>query len=141
MRAGLAQPIIADYKGRMIAHVIIFGFARRAWYFYGASSDEDRQHMPTYRLQWEAVNWARGQGMQVYDLWGAPTDFTNPDDALAGVFRFKEGFGGAVLRRCGAWDYPSKPLLYTAYTQLMPAVMNVMRGAARRRMQGENQGD
>jgi peptidoglycan pentaglycine glycine transferase (the first glycine) len=132
MKAGLAQPIIAEYKGRAIAHVIIFGFGRRAWYFYGASSDEERSRMPTYALQWEAMRWAKSQGMMLYDMWGAPDDFDDERDPMAGVFRFKSGFGGVVVRRAGAWDYPVRPTLYTVYTRAMPALLGVMRGLARR---------
>jgi lipid II:glycine glycyltransferase (peptidoglycan interpeptide bridge formation enzyme) len=134
MQAHLAQPIIAEYLGYPIAHVIIFGFGRRAWYFYGASSDEERENMPTYLLQWEAIKWAKQQGMAVYDFWGAPDDFYNADDPLAGVFRFKEGFGGVTVRRIGAWDYAPRSLLYTAYTRVMPLVLGAMRGVARRRL-------
>jgi lipid II:glycine glycyltransferase (peptidoglycan interpeptide bridge formation enzyme) len=133
MKAGLAQPIIAEYKGFPIAHVIIFGFAKRAWYFYGASADEGRQHMPTYLLQWEAMKWARRQGMAVYDFWGAPNDFFDENDPLAGVFRFKEGFGGLTVRRIGAWDFAPRRALYTVYTRVMPAVLGAMRGLARLR--------
>lgn len=134
MRAGLAQPIIAEYKGDPIAHVIIFGFGTRAWYFYGASSNQERNRMPTYLLQWEAMRWAKKQKMLVYDMWGAPDDFTDEKDPMAGVYRFKAGFGGAVVRRIGAWDYPARPMLYKAYTQAMPAVLGVMRGLARRQL-------
>jgi peptidoglycan pentaglycine glycine transferase (the first glycine) len=140
MKARLAQPIIAEYKGFPIAHVIIFGFGKRAWYFYGASSDDDRQNMPTYLLQWEAILWARRQGMAVYDFWGAPDDFLDENDPMAGVFRFKEGFGGLTVRRIGAWDFPARRLLYAGYTRVMPAVLGVMRGLARRRLQSEGQG-
>jgi lipid II:glycine glycyltransferase (peptidoglycan interpeptide bridge formation enzyme) len=127
MQAGLAQPIIAERGGKAIAHVIVFGFGRRAWYFYGASSDEGREHMPTYLLQWEAIRWARAQQMDAYDFWGAPDDFQSESDPLAGVFRFKEGFGGTVVRRVGAWDDPARPALYALYTRAMPAVLGVMR--------------
>jgi peptidoglycan pentaglycine glycine transferase (the first glycine) len=137
MKAGLAQPIIAEYKGKAIAHVIIFGFGRRAWYFYGASSDEERNRMPTYALQWEAMRWAKSQGMVLYDMWGAPDDFHDEQDPMAGVFRFKAGFGGVVVRRVGAWDYPVRPTLYTAYTRAMPALLGVMRGLARRNLERE----
>jgi lipid II:glycine glycyltransferase (peptidoglycan interpeptide bridge formation enzyme) len=137
MQAGLAQPIIAEYQGKPVAHVIIFGFAKRALYMYGASSNEAREHMPTYLLQWEAMRWARRQGMEVYDFWGAPEDFHDQADPLAGVFRFKEGFGGMVVRRIGAWDYPARPTLYRLYTQAMPAVLEVMRRLGRRRLRRE----
>jgi len=131
MQAGLAQPIIAEYKGRPIAHVIIFGFGRRAWYFYGASSDDERQRMPAYALQWAAIRWAKAQGMLTYDFWGAPGDFDDPDDPLAGVFRFKQGFGALTVRRIGAWDFPARPRLYQFYTRAMPVVIRVMQRAAR----------
>jgi len=134
MRAGLAQPIIAEYKGIPIAHVIIFGFGKRAWYMYGASSNEERNRMPTYGLQWEAMLWAKSQGMQSYDMWGAPDDFYNPDDPLMGVYGFKDGFGGKVVRRIGAWDYPANPTLYGLYTKAMPVVLDVMRTIGRRRL-------
>ncbi len=140
MRAGLAQPIIAEYKGEPIAHVIMFGFGKRAWYFYGASSDHERSRMPTYALQWAAMRWAKAQGMLVYDMWGAPTNFEDPDDALAGVFRFKDGFGGTVVRRIGAWDYAPNPTMYTLYTRLMPLALKAMKLVARRRMSSDTHG-
>lgn len=138
MRAGLAQPIIAEYRGHAIAHVIIFGFGKRAWYFYGASSDDERNRMPTYALQWEAIRWAKSQKMLVYDFWGAPDDFYNETDPLAGVFRFKEGFGGTVVRRIGAWDYAANHLLYQAYTRAMPAVLAAMKLGGQRRLRQES---
>ncbi|GAB4479536.1 MAG: peptidoglycan bridge formation glycyltransferase FemA/FemB family protein [Anaerolineae bacterium] len=134
IRAGLAQPFIAEYKGDPIAHVIVFGFGKRAWYFYGASSDRERHRMPNYALQWAAMRWARMQGMAFYDFWGAPDDFDDPDDPLAGVYRFKAGFGGVVVRRIGAWDYPARERLYTFYTRVMPAVLGVMRSVGRLRL-------
>lgn len=140
MRAGLAQPFIAEYRGRAIAHVIVFGFSKRAWYFYGASSDEERQRMPTYALQWEAMRWAKAQGMEIYDFWGAPDDFHDERDPMAGVFRFKQGFGGMVVRRIGAWDYAAHPRLYALYTRAMPAVLGIMRRIGWRRLQREVQG-
>lgn len=140
MRAGLAQPIIAEYGGQPIAHVIIFGFGKRAWYMYGATATEGREHMPAYLLQWEAIRWARAQKMHAYDFWGAPDDFSDENDPLAGVFRFKEGFGGTVVRRVGAWDFPARPRLYTLYTRAMPAVLSIMRGLGRRRLKRETQG-
>lgn len=127
MDAGLAQPIIAMYKGTPVAHVIVFGFAKRAWYFYGASSNLERNRMPTYGLQWEAIMWARAQNMDVYDMWGAPDNFYDENDPLQGVYDFKRGFGGVVVRRIGAWDYPANATLYNLYTKTKPVYTNVLR--------------
>jgi peptidoglycan pentaglycine glycine transferase (the first glycine) len=39
-------------------------------------------------------------------------NFTRRSDGLWGVYRFKRGFGGRVVRSVGAWDYVYSPLLY-----------------------------
>jgi lipid II:glycine glycyltransferase (peptidoglycan interpeptide bridge formation enzyme) len=126
MEAGLAQPLIAEFEGAALGHVILFHFGRTCWYFYGASSDEQRDKMPNTLLQWEALRWAKARGYSVYDFWGAP-DVFDESDRMWGVYNFKRGFHGTVRRHIGAWDYaPSRPLYY-AYTELMPRVMGWLR--------------
>ena len=79
--------------------------------------------MPTYLVQFEAMRWAAAHGCKVYDLWGVPdvdeqvleTQFTDREDGLWSVYRFKRGFGGEVRRSIGAWDVIYQPLLYKAY--------------------------
>ncbi len=44
-----------------------------------------------------------------------------------GVYRFKEGLGGEVVRTPGAWDYPAHPLWYKAFTQIVPRLLDIMR--------------
>jgi lipid II:glycine glycyltransferase (peptidoglycan interpeptide bridge formation enzyme) len=124
--AGLAHPLIAEVGGQAVAHVILFHFGRKCWYFYGASSNEARDTMPNYLLQWEALRWAKAQGYTVYDMWGAPDTFVE-SDPLWGVYQFKRGFRGVVTRHVGAWDYAPYPLLYRAYTELMPHVRGWLR--------------
>jgi peptidoglycan pentaglycine glycine transferase (the first glycine) len=133
MRAGLAHALIAEVGGVAVAHVILFHFGRKCWYFYGASvsDNEMRKLMPGDLLQWEAVRWAKAQGYAIYDLWGAPNDFSE-SDPMWGVYQFKRDFGGTVVRHIGAWDYAPVPALYTLYTQIMPRVLDVMRGRALR---------
>ena len=125
MRAGLAQALIAEYQGRAIAHVILFHFGAKCWYFYGASANEERARMPNYALQWEAIKWAKAQGYQVYDMWGAP-DALAETDALWGVFQFKRGFRGTFTRHIGAWDFAAHPLLYYTYAQVAPKLLRVL---------------
>jgi len=127
MEAGLAHALIAEFEGKAIAHVILLHFARTCWYFYGASANEERERMPNYLLQWEAMRWAKGQGYAVYDMWGAPDTF-DESDSMWGVFEFKRGFPGVVRRHIGAWDYAPYPPLYWGYTQA--AVLGVYAGLA-----------
>jgi lipid II:glycine glycyltransferase (peptidoglycan interpeptide bridge formation enzyme) len=126
MEAGLAQPLIAEHDGKAIAHIILFHFGRKCWYFYGASANEHRDKMPNYLLQWETIRWAKAHDYAVYDLWGAPDEF-NESDGMWGVYQFKRGFHGTVVRHIGAWDYAPSPLLYRAYTQFWPRVLGWMR--------------
>lgn len=126
MEAGLAHALIAEAEGKPIAHVILFHFGRKCWYFYGASSNEERERMPNYLLQWEAMRWAKAHGYALYDMWGAP-DVFDESDGMWGVYQFKRGFRGTVTRHIGAWDYAPYPLLYRVYTQAMPRVMAWMK--------------
>jgi lipid II:glycine glycyltransferase (peptidoglycan interpeptide bridge formation enzyme) len=82
--------------------------------------------MPTYLLQWEAMKRARAKGCNVYDLWGAP-DVFDESDSMWGVYRFKEGLGGKVVRTLGAWDFAPNPVWYKLYSEIIPRVLDVMR--------------
>ncbi len=124
--AGMAQPLLAEVEGRPVAAVILVRFADRVIYMYGASRDEARERMPNYLLQWEAIRWTQAQGIAVYDFWGAPDTF-DESDRLWGVWRFKAGFNGQVVRFLGAWDYTPRPLLYRLYTQAIPRYLNILR--------------
>ena len=121
-----AVPLIAEVAGEAIAAVVIFQFAGKAWFIFGMSGDAHRNLMPNYLLQWEAMKLAKSSGCTAYDLWGAPDQF-NDQDSLWGVFRFKQGFQGDVVRTLGAWDRPLRPLQYRLYTRLLPALLNRMR--------------
>ena len=123
---GMAEPLIAEVDHQPVAALILFYFARKAWYLYGMSSAQHREKMPNYLLQWEAIRQAKAKGCQVYDLWGAPDTF-DETDPLWGVYRFKTGLGGEVIQTIGAWDLPVQPLLYRLYTQILPRLLNIMR--------------
>lgn len=120
------EPIIAEVDGEAVAAIFIFYFAGRAYYVYGMSRNAHREKMPTYLLQWEAVKRAKAKGCAVYDLWGAPEVF-DESDSMWGVYRFKEGLGGKVVRTLGAWDFAPSPLWYKMYSEIIPRVLDVMR--------------
>jgi lipid II:glycine glycyltransferase (peptidoglycan interpeptide bridge formation enzyme) len=121
--SGACELLVAEKDEAPLAGLMVFASGPRAWYFYGASGDENRALMPTYLLQWEAMRWARARGCLVYDLWGVPdadeialeAQFTRRNDGLWGVYRFKRGFGGTLCRTVGAWDRVYSPALYGLY--------------------------
>ncbi len=120
---GACELLVAEYEAWPLAALMVFARGRRAWYFYGASTNEHRDLMPAYLLQWEAMRWARRQRCLEYDLWGIPdadeaeleASFSSRSDDLWGVYRFKRGFGGCVARSAGPWDRVYQPLVYRAY--------------------------
>jgi lipid II:glycine glycyltransferase (peptidoglycan interpeptide bridge formation enzyme) len=119
-------PLIAEVDGEPVAAIFLFMFAGRAYYVYGMSRVAYREKMPTYLLQWEAMKRAKAMGCAVYDLWGAPEVF-DESDSMWGVYRFKEGMGGEVVRTLGAFDFAPNKLWYKLYTDVMPRVLDVMR--------------
>jgi peptidoglycan pentaglycine glycine transferase (the first glycine) len=119
--AGLMAWLLAEAEGETLAAIAVFALGPRAWYMWGASGESGRNLMPNHALQWAAMRWARARDCTIYDLWGIPDEVgANPDayaepeswgeGGLWGVYRFKQGFGGQVVRYTGAWDMPlSKP--------------------------------
>ncbi len=120
---GVADILVAEFDSRPLAALMVFALGKRAYYLYGASTDEERNRMPTYLLQWRAMQWARERGCSEYDLWGVPDEdeatleaqFESRHDGLWGVYRFKRGFGGEVKRAAQALDRVYMPLLYRLY--------------------------
>lgn len=132
----MAEPLIAEVEGQAVAALLLFFFGARAWYLFGMSTQEQRDKMPNHLLQWRAILRAKERGCRIYDLWGAPDEFVETDP-LWGVYRFKEGLGGEVIRHIGAWDRPVNAIIYKSYTQILPRILNAMRrrGQERTRQQ------
>jgi len=131
-QAGQCELVLAECAGQILSGVMVFALGKRAWYLYGASAGSERQRMAPYLAQWEAMRWAKARGALVYDLWGVPdederfleSDFVQRHDGLWGVYRFKRGWGGQVVRTLGAWDRVYSPIgyrMYLAYMQLRGA--------------------
>jgi lipid II:glycine glycyltransferase (peptidoglycan interpeptide bridge formation enzyme) len=121
-----AIPLITEVNGEAVAAIFLFIFGKKAYYVYGMSRNAHREKMPTYLLQWEAMNIAKARGCEIYDLWGAPEVF-DESDSMWGVYRFKEGLGGEVVRTLGAYDFAPNKLLYKLYAEVMPRVLDFMR--------------
>jgi len=96
---------VARREGKALASIITLFYGEQGTYLYGASSDEGRNFMPAYALQWAAMKAAKAAGCERYDLFGIPPD-DDPEHPMAGLYRFKTGFGGEIAHRAGSWDYP-----------------------------------
>ncbi|MCL4368708.1 MAG: peptidoglycan bridge formation glycyltransferase FemA/FemB family protein [Actinobacteria bacterium] len=138
---------LAYHDDEPLAGILDSAFGDEAIYLYGASSNAHRNLMPTYLLQWEAMKWAKARGCKRYDLWGVPevlegvatqdgeegeTRQASSNASLEGAWgllRFKQGFGGDLVKCPGAFDYAYSPALYWLWIKVIPRLM-----AARGRM-------
>ena len=114
--------ILISYQGKPLSAMMLFIEGKRGYYLYGASTNEERNRMPNYLMQWTAMKVCKEAGCTEYDLWGVPDEeesvleeqFQNRHDGLWPVYRFKRGFGGEVKRTMGSFDYVYSSLPYKA---------------------------
>jgi len=117
--------LVAEFEKEPLAAIMVFAYSKRAYYLYGASGNDNRNLMPNYLLQWEAMRWAASKNCQSYDLWGIPDEneetleaqFTSRKEGLWPVYRFKRGFGGRVVRSAAPLDKAYNPLLYSIFNR------------------------
>jgi peptidoglycan pentaglycine glycine transferase (the first glycine) len=102
---------LARYDGTVISGAFILRFGKYAYYSYGASRREHAKTKSTQAVQWAAIRWAKENGCEVYDFWGVPED-PDPDHPLYGVYKFKTGFGGYLVKYVGAFDLPLRSFEY-----------------------------
>jgi len=105
---------LAEHGGDALAGIVTLFRGKEAVYLYGASSDKKRNLMAPYALQLQAMEDARASGCREYDLFGIPPR-DDPSHPMAGLYRFKTGFGGRIIHRPGSWDFPCRPLVYRIF--------------------------
>lgn len=125
--AGLAELFLAEYEGEIISGTLALIIGEKAWYLYGASSNEHRNVMPNYLIQWEMIRWAKSKGCTMYDFRGVPGHLTE-DNPLYGLYRFKKGFNGEYTEFVGEWDLVYRPFIYFMWTHFEPIYSDVVKG-------------
>ena len=98
-----ARLYMAFYEGEAIAGTLAIWYGDKVWYLYGASSNEHRNLMPNYLLQWNMIQWAIEKGCRIYDFRGVSGDLRE-DNPLYGLYKFKKGFGGEFTEFIGEMD-------------------------------------
>lgn len=115
-----ARLLLADLAGETVAAFLVFGWGREAQYMYSGSNELGLKAGANHLLQWHAISWANERGCELYDMWGVPDAFGRMASAdgrelehleaeakanpLYGVYRFKKGWGGRVVRYLPAYD-------------------------------------
>lgn len=130
--------LLAERGEKVLAASLVFAWAHSAIYFANGSSEEGLKSGANHALQWQALQWAQQCGCTSYDFWGIPDAFgkamaasdpierqqleeTAKADPLYGVYRFKKGFGGTIVRYLPAYDRIYLPPLYTLWQRRFSA--------------------
>jgi len=123
--------LTAYYEGVPVASNICIASGETFTYLHGASGSEHRNVMAPYLLQWEGMKFAKEFGCTQYDFWGiAPPREKSESgsvscshnlcwdntDTLAGVTRFKAGFGGMPVSYPQAVDIIFSQVRYRLYS-------------------------
>lgn len=124
--------LLAEVAGELVAAHMVFGGPQHGLYLYGGAIEAGLKAGANHLLQWAAIRWVRELGCTSYDFWGIPDalgqaassadaderaalEAAAQSDPLIGVFRFKKGFGGAVVRYLPAYDDVLLPPLYALW--------------------------
>ncbi len=121
-----ARLLVAQHDGHDVAAALVVGWRQFGSYLVAGSTGEALELRAVHVLQWQAIQWARERGVRTWDLGGmadargayelalAAGDRSEAQleqmrraaeaDPLDGVYRFKKGWGGHVVRTLPAYD-------------------------------------
>lgn len=111
---GRGMLYVAYHEDELLGGMLVTHFGDTATYYFGASSNQHRQKMAPYLLQWVAIQNAKKAGCERYDFLG----IADPDDAkdpLHGVTQFKTRFGGKAHHYAKARVFVYKPIWWWIY--------------------------
>lgn len=115
-----AQLILAEFENRIIAGAIIIFYGEVAAYLHGASSNEMRNLMAPFGVQWAAIKIAKEKGYKKYDFGGVSVETgicQKVKKNWEGITRFKTGFcpSNTPVEFPGCWDIVLDNKKYWAY--------------------------
>jgi peptidoglycan pentaglycine glycine transferase (the first glycine) len=130
---GMLKMFMAEFEGSPIAGILLTCMGERVIYTYGASSNEHRNVMPNHLIQWTAIRWAAESGYRIYDFRGvSPVRDGKPvEEHIAGLNRFKEGFGARYVEYAGEFDLPLRAAWYGVWRTASPLAMKARKALGR----------
>ncbi len=120
---------IAKREEDKLSAAIAITYGTEMFYLYGASSNEKRNLMPNYAMQWEMIKWGIEKKCKTYNFGGIiHLDKNN------GLYKFKTGFckDEGVLKYIGEIDIVYNKFIYFAYTNILPIIKKIKRAVRKK---------
>ncbi len=119
---------LAEHEGDILSAALALNYGGKMWYMYGASSNEKRNLMPNFAMQWAMIEWGLEENCKEYDFGGV--FHLNVED---GLYKFKSGFCKVegVTEFIGEIDYIFDKKKYFLFSKMYPKMINT-RTAIRR---------
>lgn len=124
--------IMADYEGQPISGAIAIYYGNKVWYLYGASSNEHRNVMPNYLVQWEMIKWALEKKCDIYDFRGV-SGHVDENHPQYGIYKFKKGFNGDFVEFVGELYMVFKPVTNLLFDTIGTTYQNLQIKRARKK--------
>lgn len=102
-------------EGIYLSGMLYLQNGRDAFYFFGASSDDLRELMPNYFMQYKAMLYAKDEGCSLYDFGGVSGLEGKDNDPEPGLYEFKKRWGSEKISLIGEFDLVLKPFQKNLY--------------------------
>lgn len=115
---------IAKHDEDFLSAAIALNYGNELFYLYGASSNEKRNLMPNYLMQWEMIKWGLDTKCKKYNFGGVLNL-----DPQNGLYKFKIGFckKDGVTQYIGEIDKVYNNFMYILYTKALPILKKIKR--------------
>jgi len=115
---------ISKHENDYLSAAIALNYGNELFYLYGASSNEKRNLMPNYLMQWEMIKWGLETGCKKYNFGGVLNL-----DPQNGLYKFKIGFckKDGITEYIGEIDKVYDNFMYNLYTKGLPVLKKIKR--------------
>ena len=117
------------------AHMII-EYGDKAWVLYAGNHNILSETYVNYSTYFEHIKYCKEKGIKIYDQFGTIGDLSE-DNPRLGLHEFKKKFGGDYVEFIGEWDYITNPIMYFAFTKLVPLYRNIIRKKSKKKLENE----
>jgi peptidoglycan pentaglycine glycine transferase (the first glycine) len=106
-------------EGIYLSGALLMISGEKAYYLYGASSNEFRDFLPNHHMQFAMMQYARERGAKTYDFGGTDND-PDKDSDHYGLWTFKKVWGTYLSEKIGEFDYVLNKPLYQIIENVKP---------------------